>query len=226
MAFDPTQVRTARATMEVFTPLGMQLLIGLYWIGGLLGVMLGTLAINQGFFERFFDIQFLLIGQGSALAALGGAMFIIATGMVSGARWSLDYAKRVAGLSIIWSALGIILAVYSAYNMPGLASSIVMYGIVAWLLVFGIGLGLFGLRYLYSDGGSIRRYSEYVSTEVLSEDGGRMLPPATYDTVPTRQSLRYVGRGRYCLTCGGMLQENWVTCPRCGARTDVARDVS
>jgi hypothetical protein len=188
--------------------------------------MLGTLAINQGFFERLFDVQFLMIGQGGALAALGGAMFITATGMISGARWSLGYAKRVAAISIIWAALGIILAAYSAYNMPGLSSSIVMYGVVVWLVVFGITLGLFGLRYLYSEGAAIRRYAEYVGTEVLSEDDRHVYPTSTYETIPARPVLPYLGRGRYCSKCGGRLSEESTICSRCGTRTDVARNVN
>ncbi len=204
----------------------MQVIIALYWVGGLSGIMLGTLSINQGFFERYFDTQFLLIGQGGALATLGAAMFITATGMVSGAIWSLDTAKRVAGLSVIWSALGITLAMYSAYNMVGISSSLVMYAIVIWLLVFGVGLGLFGLRYISLNSASIRRYAEYVTTETLSEDRREMRPPATYEGAPRGRALPYVGRGRYCLNCGGMLGENLTTCPRCGVKVSGSRDVS
>ncbi len=227
LAYQPTRGRTSGGTMEVFMPSGMQLFIAMYWLGGLSGIMLGTLAVNQGFFERYFDTQFLLIGQGGALAALGAAMFITATGLVSGARWSLEYSKRIAGVSIIYSALGITLAAYSALNMPGLASSIVMYGIIAWLAVFGIILGLFGLRYLSAEGASIRRFSEYVGTEVLSEDDERTYPAATYEAIPTRQALpAYVGRGRFCSSCGGRLNSEWTECPRCGTKTDGVGNVS
>ncbi len=211
--------------MEVFMPRGMQVFIAMYWLGGLSGIMLGTLAINQGFFERYFDTQFLLLGQGGALTALGGAMFITATGMVSGAKWSLEWSKRIAGISIVWSGLGIALAVYSALNMPGLASSIVMYGIVGWLSVFGIIMGLFGLRFLSTDGGSIRRYAEYVGTEVLSEQDRPAYPAATYEAIPTRQALPYVGRGRFCSNCGGRLEAVSTECPRCGTKTDDVRNV-
>jgi hypothetical protein len=224
VAYERTQAAPAQSVIESFTPFGMQLVIALNWIGGLSGIMLGTLSINQGFFERFFDTQFLLIGQGGAMSTLGAAMFITATGMVSGTIWSLDYAKRVAGLSIIWSALGITLAVYSAYNMPGLSASLVMYAIVVWLLVFGIGLGLFGFRYLSLNSASVRRYAEYVTTETLSED--RMLPPARYEGGPTGRALPYAARGRYCSNCGGIVRENSTTCPRCGAKTDVTSNVS
>lgn len=199
--------------IEVFMPLGTRMFVTLYWVAGLSGIVLGTLAINQGFFERFFDIQFLLIAQGVALTAMGGAMFIVATGIISGARWSLDVAKRVAGISIIWSALGVSLAVYSAYNLPGLAYSVVLYGIMVWLLVFGVTVGLVGLRFLYSEDASIRKYAEYTTTEVLSREDRLALP---YRQAPVRR-LPTVTRGRFCYKCGTLLEEGDVACPKCGA---------
>jgi len=199
--------------LEVFMPLGTRIFVVLYWVGGLAGISLGTLAINQGFFERFFDIQFLLIAQGVALTALGGAMFIVATGIISGTRWSLDVAKRVAGISVIWSALGVALAVYSAYNLPGLAYSVVLYGVIVWLFAFGIAGGLVGLRFLYSESASIRKYAEYTTTEVISRGERFALP---YRQAPIRR-LPAVTRGRYCFRCGTMLQGGETICPRCGA---------
>ena len=193
-------------------PRGMQVFTGLYWIAGLTGIMLGTLAINQGFFERYFDTQFLLIGQGSALAGLGGAMFLVATGMLTGAKWSIDIGKRIAGVSVIWSALGISLAVYSIYNLPGLASSIVLYGVLVWLLVFGVTLGLVGLRFLYSQGAVMRKYSEYITTEVISPDYQR-----TFPRTEPRRALPVIQRGRYCSNCGVVLSGSGTRCPRCGA---------
>lgn len=214
----PAEAKTDVSVIEVFMPFGMRLFVGLYWIAGLSAIMLGTLAINQGFFERFFDIQFLLIVQGSAMASLGGAMFIVATGIISGARWSLDVAKRVAGISVVWSALGVSLAVYSAYNLPGLAYSVVLFGIIAWLAVFGVTVGLIGLRYLYSDAASIRKYTEYVTTEVISRDDRVMLPSTE---ARVRRALPVVRRGRYCSRCGFALEGTETTCPRCGAERDL-----
>jgi len=210
-----SSAKTAEAAIEVFMPRGMQFFTGLYWTAGLTGIMLGTLAINQGFFERYFDTQFLLIVQGSALAALGGAMFLVATGIMSGARWSTDAAKRTAGISVVWSALGVTLAVYSAYNLPGLAYSVVLYGITVWLIVFGVAVGLVGLRYLYSEGASLRKYSEYVTTEVLSPEYRRLLPRSDI-----RRALPVIQRGRFCPNCGVVLVGNETVCPRCGAPRD------
>ncbi len=208
--------KAAEAAIEVFMPRSMQLFTGLYWTAGLTGIMLGTLAINQGFFERYFDTQFLLIVQGSALAALGGAMFLVATGIMSGARWSLDAAKRVAGISVVWSALGVSLAVYSAYNLPGLAYSVVLYGIVVWLIAFGVAVGLVGLRSLYSEGASLRKYAEYVTTEVLPPEYRRAFPRSDI-----RRALPAIQRGRYCSNCGVVLAGSGTVCPRCGAPRDV-----
>ena len=207
--------------VEIVTPFGMQLFMGLYWIAGLSGIMLGTLAINQGFFERFFDIQLLLIVQGSALVALGGGMFIVATGMMSGARWSLNSAKRIAGISVVWAALGVSLAVYTAYNLPGLAYSIVLYGILAWLVGFGVTLGLMGLRYLSREDAVIRRYAQYVSTEVIAGEDERVLLPQFPREQMIRPALPPLQRGTYCSNCGATLGGSERVCPRCGARRDI-----
>lgn len=216
---------TTETIVDVFTPRGIQLFIGLYWAAGLSGIMLGTLSINQGFFERYYDTQILLVIQGSAIATLGGAMFIIATGMVSGANWGLQTAKRVAAFSVVWSAVGISLAAYSAYNLPGLSYSVILYGIIVWLIIFGVLMGSFGVRYLYAETAAIQRYSEYVTTDTVVE--GEMQPKylPQYDDALVRPALPPTGRGTYCWNCGGSVGENWVSCPRCGARMGADRVV-
>jgi len=223
---EPTPAKTAESAIEIFTPVGMQLFIGLYWIAGLSGIVLGTLVINQGFFERFFDMQFLLIVQGSALTGLGAAMFVVATGMVSGTRWSLNAGKRVAGISVLWSAFGVSLAVYSTYNLPGLASSSILYGIIIWLLGFGVTVGFIGLRYLSLEGASIRKYAEYVSTEVLTSENRRMLPRAIPEDTRMRRALPFAHPRRFCSGCGLSLREGDTVCPRCGRERDVGYDVT
>jgi len=193
--------------IEVFMPLGMRLFTGLYWIAGLSGMMLGILVVNQGFFESYFDIQTLLIAQGAALLILASVMFLVAVGMITGAKWSLDVAKRIAAVSVAWSAVGIVLAVYSASNLAGVEYLLVLYGIVGWLFGFGLVVGLLGLRYLTVSGGTVRRYAEYVTTEPLSfqySEQPKQLP------VIRRSHLR-------CIDCGSELKVGATVCPECGA---------
>jgi hypothetical protein len=193
--------------IEVFMPLGMRLFTGLYWIAGLSGMMLGILVVNQGFFESYFDIQTLLITQGAALLILASVMFLVAVGMITGAKWSLDVAKRIAAVSVAWSAVGIVLAVYSASNLTGVEYMLVLYGIVGWLFGFGLVVGLMGLRYLTVSGGTVRRYAEYVTTEPLSfqySEQPKQLP------VIRRSHLR-------CIDCGSELKAGATVCPECGA---------
>jgi hypothetical protein len=183
----------------------------MYWIAGLSGLVFGTLVINQGFFETYFDIQILVFLQGAALVALGGSMFLVAIGMMSGARWGIDVAKRVAGFSIGWSAIGIPLAVWTAYNVSGL-ESLILYGVVAWLLAFALSTGLIGLRYLYSEGITVRKYAEYVTTEPLSRQQ-RLLP----SRVAVRRPSQARGNPRLCLDCGSAVPQGASVCPTCGA---------
>lgn len=190
-------------------PLGMRVLVALYWIGGLSGIMFGVLAINQGFFETFYDVQALLIAQGAALMTLGSIIFLVAIGMVSGARWALNIAKRLSAISIIWAAIGTILAVYTAYSLTALDSTFVLYGVVAWLLIFGFGTGLAGLGYLYTQGATVRRYTEYVTTESYS----RQPSGSELTRLP---SMTQRGRTR-CLDCGTELKAGVSICPVCGA---------
>jgi hypothetical protein len=195
------------SVIEVFMPMGMRLFTALYWIAGLSGMMLGILVMNQGFFETYFDIQILLITQGSALLILASIMFLVAVGMISGAKWSLDIAKRIAAIAVGWSAVGIVIAVYTAYDLTGMEYMLVLYGIVAWLFVFGIVTGLLGLRYLTVAGGTVRKYAEYVTTEPLAFQYGeepKRLP------VIRRSHLR-------CIDCGSELKAGAKFCPECGA---------
>lgn len=199
--------------IEVFMPLGMRLFVSLYFVAGLSGLALGLLGIDQGFFETYFDIQVLLLLQGGALMALGGAMFLVAVGMVSGAKWGIDTGKRVAGLSIGWSAVGIPLAMYTAYNLTGLAYVLLLYIVVGWLLAFGLGMGLIGFRYLYSQGATVRKYMEYVSTETLS----RQKPLPSEEMLSRHTPLVTSRSRRRCLDCGSELKEGVSVCPECGA---------
>jgi hypothetical protein len=185
----------------------MRLFTALYWVAGLSGIMLGILVVNQGFFESYFDIQFLLIGQGTALLMLGSVMFLVAVGMVSGARWSLDVAKRVAAVSVVWAAVGIVLAVYSAFDLTGMEYLLVLYGIAGWLLAFGLVVGLMGLRYLTVAGATVRRYAEYVTTEPLSFH---------YSEEPKRLPLIRRTYQR-CIDCGSEMKAGATICPECGA---------
>lgn len=194
-------------------PFGMRILVALYWIAGLSGLVFGTLAINQGFFESYFDIQLLVFLQGAALIALGGSMFLVAVGMMSGARWGLDIAKRVSGFSIAWSAIGIPLAVWTAYNVTGL-ESLLLYGVVAWLLAFALSTGLIGLRYLYSEGTTVRKYAEYVTTEPLSRQPQQRFLPSR---VAVKRSPQARGNPRLCLDCGSAVPQGASVCPTCGA---------
>jgi hypothetical protein len=194
-------------------PLGMRILIALYWIGGLSGIMLGLLAINQGFFETFFDIQYLLIIQGAVLLGLGSLVFLIAVGMVTGAKWSIPIAKRISAVLVAWAAIGTVLGAYTAYDVSALDSTLVLYGMVAWLLIFGIGGGLIGLGYLQTHGGTVRKYSEYVTTETYAPQSypaeAKRLPAAT-----KRPVVR-------CLDCGAELKPGTSFCPACGASQGV-----
>jgi hypothetical protein len=188
-------------------PLGMRLFTALYWIGGLSGMMLGILVINQGFFESYFDIQILLIAQGAVLLTLASIMFVVAVGMISGAKWSLGIAKRVSAIAVAWSVVGIVLAVYSASNLTGMEYWLGLFGIVGWLLGFGLVVGLMGLWYLTFAGATVRRYSEYVTTEPLSFQ---------YGEEPKRLPVIRRSQQR-CIDCGSELKAGTKTCPECGA---------
>jgi hypothetical protein len=201
------------SVIEVFMPLGMRVFVSLYFVAGLSGLAVGLLGINQGFFEPFFDIQLLLLVQGGALMALGAAMFLVAVGMVSGAKWGIDSTKRVAGISVGWSAVGIPLAMYTAYNITEAAYAFLLYIVVGWLFAFGLAMGLIAWRYLYSQGATVRKYMEYVSTETLSRQ-----KPLPSEEMLSRHTPSVTSRSRRrCLDCGSELREGVSVCPECGA---------
>jgi hypothetical protein len=175
-------------------------------------MMLGLVVINEGFFESYYDIQLLLITQGAALLVLASLMFLEAVGMVSGSRWSLDIGKRLSAISVAWSAIGIVLAVYSAYDLTGLEYALVMYGIVGWLLAFGLVVGFAGLRYLASAGTTVRKYVEYTATEPLS----------LQSTAEPRRLPVIRRANRHCIDCGTELKPGATVCLECGA-TQVAQ---
>lgn len=202
------------SVIEIFMPLGMRVLVALYWIAGLSGIMLGILAVNQGFYETFYDIQALLIAQGIALLALASVVFLVAIGLVSGAKWAIGLAKMISAILIGWAAIGTVLGVYTAYDVSALDSSWILWGMVSWLLIFGIATGLLGLAYLQRQGTTVRRYSEYVTTETYvpqqpAASERRRLPAAVKRNV-TR-----------CLDCGTELKPGTSYCPACGAPQDV-----
>jgi hypothetical protein len=190
-------------------PLGMRVLVALYWIAGLSGIMLGILAINQGFYETFYDVQTLLITQGIALLALAAIVFLVAIGLVSGAKWSLGLAKMISAVLIGWAAIGTVLGVYTAYDVSALDSTWVLWGMVAWLMIFGIATGLIGLAYLQRQGNTVRKYSEYVTTETYVPQQ----PPAQTRRLPAAVKRNVIR----CLDCGTELKPGTSYCPACGA---------
>jgi hypothetical protein len=203
--------KKVQTRIEVETPQGISILNALFWIGGLSGLILGILVINQGFFEIFFDMQIILILTGVGVAVLGAAMFVVASGIVSGANWSLNAAKRVAGISIAWSAIGIALAFFGIWNLPSIEFSFTLYAIIIWHLVFGIAVGFIAIRYLYQSGTSIRKYAKYVTQEIVTPEDTKIL-----------QKVRpIVQLRRFCWQCGATLRQNERVCPKCGARRDV-----
>ncbi len=220
-------VKTERR-FEVSAPLGVQLVNVMFWISGLSGIVLGTLTLSQAAYEIYYDMQILESVQGIAIVGLGAAMFIVATGLTSGARWSLDAARRVVMVAIIWSVVGISLALYAAMNMPGVATA-VLYGNVIWLIIFGIALGILCIRYLYMEDISLRKYTEYVGTEIARPEDIRGLPSTryvpTYDMLPSQiqsQQTRPVNYLRkFCWNCGAVLRENETICPKCGISRDI-----
>ena len=217
-------VKTERQ-IEVGVPLGIQLVNVGFWISGLSGIVLGTLTLSQAFYESYYDMAILESIQGVAIVGIGAAMFIVATGLTSGARWSLDAAKRIVIVSIVWSALGISLAVYTAMNIPGVQISYVLYATMIWLIVFGIAIGITSIRYLYLEDTAVRKYTEYVSTEVARPDDVRLLTSARY--VPVSETLLQAQRPvvylrKFCWHCGAVLRDSEAICPKCGAGRDVA----
>ena len=211
MSKPPRSVTKQQTVIEVFMPLGMRLFSGLYFIAGLSGIMFGTLTINQGFFENYIDTQTLLVLQGAVLLALGGAMFLVAIGMLSGARWALDVAKRVSGISIVWALIGIPLAAYTALDFTG-TDSLSAYATIGWLVAFALVASLGGLRYLFAAGTTIRKYGEYVTTEPVSRE---------YKMLPSRVESRHPAQGksaqRNCLDCNSEVPRGASLCPVCGA---------
>jgi hypothetical protein len=203
--------KQVQTRIEVETPQGIQILNALFWIGGLSGLTLGILTINQGFFEFFFDMQIILILTGIGVAVLGGAMFVVASGIVSGANWSLNAAKQVAGISIAWSAIGTALAFFGIWNLPGIEFSYTLYAVVIWHLVFGIAVGFIAIRYLYQSGTSIRKYAKYVTQEIVTDEDTRIL----------QKERPIANLRRFCWQCGATLRQNETICPKCGARRDI-----
>jgi len=199
--------------LEIFMPLGMRILIVLYWIAGLSGIMLGVLAVTQGFTETFFDIQWLLISQGIVLLGLGSVVFLMAIGLVSGAKWAIGVTKRISAVLVAWAVIGTVLGVYTAYSLSAGDSTFVLYGMVAWLLIFGVGAGLIGITYLQTHGPTVRSYSEYVTTETFS--------PQPYAAEPKRLPSRTKGPVARCLDCGTELKPGTSYCPSCGAPQNV-----
>jgi len=206
--------KRAQTFIEVTTPLGIQIIDVLFWIGGLSGLVLGVLAINQGFYETFFDMQILLYAQGAAMTALGTAMFVTATGITSGARWSIGTARVASGVAVAWSAVGVVLAVYSVQNLPSVTYSPTLYGIILWLLIFGIGVSILSLSYLFIQGDSVRRYTRYVTAEIVTPENMR-----TVTTERPVADLRH-----FCWNCGATLGSNEEVCPKCGARRDFYKE--
>jgi hypothetical protein len=195
-------------------PFGMRILIALYWIAGLSGIMLGVLAINQGLYETYYVVQVLLLTQGAALLVLGSVVFLVAIGMVSGAKWAIGIAKVISAVLIGWAAIGTILGVYTAYDVSALDTSYILsYGIVAWMIIFGICTGLLGLAYLQTQGTTVRKYSEYVTTETYSPQPSPT-QPKRLPAVTKRNIIR-------CLDCGTELKPGTSYCPACGAAQDV-----
>ena len=202
------------AVIEIFMPFGMRILIALYWIAGLSGIMLGVLAVNQGLYETYYVVQVLLLTQGAALLVLGSVVFLVAIGMVSGAKWAIGIAKVISAVLIGWAAIGTILGVYTAYDVSALDTSYILsYGIVAWMLIFGICTGLLGLAYLQTQGTTVRKYSEYVTTETYSPQPAPT-QPKRLPAVAKRNIIR-------CLDCGTELKPGTSYCPACGAAQDV-----
>lgn len=153
------------------------------------------------------------LSQGMALLALGSIVFLVAIGMVSGAKWAIGIAKMISAVLVGWAAIGTVLGVYTAYSVTALDSSFILYGMVAWLLIFGIGTGLIGLAYLQRQGSTVRRYSEYVTTETYSPQSA----PAETKRLPA-VTKRNVIR---CLDCGTELKPGTSYCPACGAPQNV-----
>ena len=231
----PKNVAKTERRFEVSAPLGIQLVNVMLWIGGLSGIVLGTLTLSQAPYESYYDMAILESVQGTAIVGLGAAMFIVATGLTSGARWSLDAAKRVIMIAIVWSVVGISLALYTAMNIPGVGMSAVLYADVIWLIIFGIALGILAVRYLYLEDTSLRKYTEYVGTEIARPEDIRRLPSTryvpTYDMLPSQvqsQPPRPVQQTRpvfylrkFCWNCGAVLREDETICPKCGIIRDI-----
>lgn len=216
-----TAGKTKGTFVEVYTPLGVQIVNMLYWLGGLSGVALGILVINQGFFETSYDLQALLYVEGVPLAVLGAAMFVAATGLTSGATWSMYAAKRLSAILILWSAIGAGLAAYLSANLPGMDFAPTLYGTVAWLLIFGIGGGAVTLAYMSRYGTSVRRYAKYVTQEVITPDATdtrvtTVEVPRPGTSVVTVQRPVAINRP-FCWHCGSVLATGDQICPKCGA---------
>ena len=202
------------AVIEIYMPIGMRVLVALYWIAGLSGIMLGVLAVNQGLYETYYIVQVLLLAQGAALLVLGSVVFLVAIGMVSGAKWAIGIAKMISVALVAWAAIGTVLGVYTAYDVSTLDTSYVLsYGMVAWMIIFGICTGLIGLAYLQTQGTTVRKYSEYVTTETYSPQPAPR-EPKRLPAVTKRNIIR-------CLDCGTELKPGTSYCPACGAPQDV-----
>jgi hypothetical protein len=175
--------------------------------------MLGVLAVTQGFTETYFDIQWLLMSQGIVLLGLGSIVFLVAIGLVSGAKWAISMTKRISAVLVAWAVIGTVLGVYTLYSLSAGDSTIVLYGLVAWLFIFGVGTGLIGLAYLQTHGPTVRNYSEYVTTETFS--------PQPYATEPKRLPSKTKSAVTRCLDCGTELKPGTSYCPACGAPQNV-----
>ena len=215
---------TTEKQFELIVPLGIQLVNVGFWISGLSGLVLGVLTLSQAAYENYYDLAILESVQGTAMVGLGAAMFIVATGLTSGAGWSLGGAKRVVAVAIVWSVVGISLAIYTATNIPGVGISSIMYANVIWLIVFGIAIGILSIRYLYLEDTVLRKYVEYISTEVARPEDIRQLTTTRYVpsyTTELQTQMPIVHLRKFCWHCGAVLRDSEVICPKCGTSRDI-----
>lgn len=208
------QTETAAPTIiqELYMPRGMKLLVGLLWIAGLSGLVLGLFTVVQAASETFWDIQIYFTIESVGLLAFGSVMFMLAVTMLGKQSWTLATAKITSIALVGWSVPAIILGIYAAWSSNGFDSALIMYGTVGWLLGFGAIMGIPTFNYLHREGSTLMKYIRYSPPE--------MYVPAPAEKQPERKRLPeikpYVKTIR-CIDCGSEVSVGSTVCPICGA---------
>ncbi len=211
--------RTRETTVEVVTPTGMTVFVGLYLIGAALSILIGPWAFLQGVYERAYDMQILLLIQACMITTIGIFMLLLAMGIANAVKWALTAAKRLSMFFPIAGVFVLVTAIVGIYNLRGTSYAQLMFSVILWSAVFCIAAGVGGVIYFYSPDrqGSIRQWTELTSTEVFAPQNRSSLLQMKVRRPRVRTESDRIQTPRFCSNCGTEL-DGLEICPNCGTR--------